>query len=87
MCNRVSEGGAYLDEPCPLSETVETEFIGNFSSVHSIWEILFVGEDKEESIAELVFVKHPLQLLTSLGNTLSIVGIDNENDTLCVLEV
>ena len=48
---------------------------------------MLVGEDKKESIAELIFVEHPLQLLTSFRNTFPIIGIDDENDTLGVLVV
>ena len=50
-------------------------------------QILLVGEDKEKSIAELVLVQHALQLLTSLNNTVAIVGVDDEDDALGVLEV
>jgi hypothetical protein len=50
-------------------------------------KILLVGEDKEDSVAELVLVKHALELLTGLNNTVAIVGVDDEDDTLSVLEV
>ena len=51
------------------------------------WQILLVGEDKEKSITKLVLVEHALQLLTSLDNTVTIIGVDDEDDTLGVLEV
>lgn len=66
---------------------METELIGDLSSIHSVGKILLVGEDEEESIAELIFVEHPLQLLTSFRNTFPIIGIDDENDTLSILEI
>jgi hypothetical protein len=50
-------------------------------------KILLVGEDKEDSIAELVLVEHALELLSGLNNTVAIVGVDDEDDTLSVLEV
>ena len=50
-------------------------------------DILLVGEDEEESVTELVFVEHALKLLAGLDNTVAIVGVDDENDTLGVLEV
>lgn len=50
-------------------------------------KILLVGEDQEESISQLVLVEHALQLLTSLDNTVTIVAVDDEDDTLGVLEV
>lgn len=50
-------------------------------------KILLVGEDKEDSISELILVEHALKLLSGLDNTVAIVGVDNEDDTLGVLEV
>jgi hypothetical protein len=50
-------------------------------------QILLVGEDKEQSITELVLVEHALKLLTGLDDTITIVGVDDKDDTLGVLEV
>jgi hypothetical protein len=50
-------------------------------------QILLVGEDQEESVPQLILVQHSLELLTGLNNTIAIVAVDNEDDTLCVLEV
>lgn len=50
-------------------------------------QILLVGENQEKSITELVLVEHALKLLTRLNNTIAIVAVDDENDTLGVLEV
>ena len=50
-------------------------------------QILLVGEDKEESVPQLVLVQHPLELLAGLNNTVAIVAVDDEDDTLGVLEV
>jgi hypothetical protein len=50
-------------------------------------KILLVGKDQEDGIPELVLVEHALELLTSLDDTVTIVGIDNEDDALGVLEV
>lgn len=66
---------------------MEAKLVGDLSSVHSVRQILLVGEHEEKGITELVFVKHTLKLLTGLGDTLPIVGIDNENDTLGILVV
>jgi len=66
---------------------METKLVGDFGSVHGIGEILLVCEDEKEGISELVLVQHSLKFFASLGYTLSIVGIDDENDTLGVLEV
>jgi len=77
----------HLNVPSSLSEAVEAELISDLGSVHGVRQILLVGEDEEESITKLILIQHPLQLLASLRNTLSIIGVDNENDTLGVLEV
>lgn len=66
---------------------MEPKFVGNLSSIHRVGQILLVGKDKQERITELILVEHALQLLTCLGDTLAIVGVDHENDTLGILEV
>ena len=66
---------------------METKLIGDLRRVHGVGEILLVGEDEEKGITKLVFVEHPLQLLACLRDTFPIVGVDDENDTLSVLEV
>lgn len=50
-------------------------------------QILLVGENKEESIAEFIFVQHALQLFPGLDDTVTIVAVDHEDNTLGVLEV
>lgn len=88
LVKTISGGSASgLDVPCALSQAVQTKLIGDLGGVHCVWQILLVGEDKEKSISELILVQHALQLLAGLNNTIAIVGIDNEDDTLGVLEV
>ncbi len=50
-------------------------------------KILLVSEDEEDSVPQLVLVEHALELLPGLDNTIAIVAIDDEDDTLGVLEV
>lgn len=66
---------------------MQTELVGDLSSIHGIGQILLVGKDEQQSISELVLVEHALQLLASLTNTVTIVAIDDEDDALGVLEV
>lgn len=73
--------------PSALPQAVQSQLVGDLSSVHGVGQILLVGEDQEERIPELVLVKHALQLLACLDNTVTIVGVDDEDDTLGVLEV
>jgi hypothetical protein len=66
---------------------VKTQLVSNLSSVHSVGKILFVCEYEKKGITEFVFIEHTLELLTSFGDTLTIVGIDYEDDSLGILEV
>jgi hypothetical protein len=66
---------------------MKPQFIGDFGSVHGVRKILFVRENEKEGITELIFVEHALELLAGLGNTLTIIGIDYEYDSLSILEV
>lgn len=66
---------------------MQAKLVSDLGSVHGVGQILLVGEDEEESVAELVLVKHALKLLASLDDTVAIVGVDDEDDTLGVLEV
>lgn len=50
-------------------------------------QILFVGKHQEQGVPELILVQHALQLLTGLDNTVAIVAVHHEDDTLGVLEV
>jgi CBS-domain-containing membrane protein len=57
------------------------------SSIISYRKVLLVGKDKEKSVAQLILVEHALKFLTSLDNTVSVVGVDNKDDTLGILKV
>ena len=50
-------------------------------------KILFVGENQEQSIPQFIFIQHTLQFLTSLDDTVTIIAVNDEDDTLSVLEV
>ena len=50
-------------------------------------QILLVGKDKEKGISEFILIQHTLKLLTSFDYTITIVAVDDEDDTLGVLEV
>jgi hypothetical protein len=73
--------------PGALPEGVQAKLVSDLGGVHGVGQILLVGEDKEKSITELVLVEHALELLTGLDNTVAIVGVDDEDNTLGVLEV
>jgi len=76
-----------LDVPGTLSQAVEAQLICDFSGVHGIGQILFVGENQKNGVSELILVQHTLQFFSGLDNTVAIVAINDEDDTLGVLEV
>ena len=77
----------FVTYPSPLPQAVQTKLVGDLGGVHGVGQILLVGEDQEESISELVLVEHALQFLAGLDDTVTIVGVNNEDDTLGILEV
>jgi len=84
----VTTGGTCrLDVPVTLAEGVETELVGDLSSIHGVWQILLVCENKEEGITKFIFVQHAMELIACLRDTLPIITIHNKDNTLCVLEV
>jgi len=84
----ISGGSASrLNVPSTLSQAVEAQLVCDLGGVHGIWQILLVGEDQKDGISQLILVQHALQLLSGFNNTITIVAIDNEDDTLGVLEV
>jgi len=66
---------------------VETKLIGDLGDGHGLRKILLVGEDEKDGVAELVLGEHLVELVVGLGDTLTIVGVDHEDETLSVLEV
>lgn len=67
LVETVASGGAGgLDVPVALAQGVEAELVGDLSSVHGVGQILLVGEDEEDGLAELVLVEHAVQLVARL---------------------
>lgn len=88
LVETVTAGGTRgLDEPLSLSQAVQAELVGNLGGVHGVGQILLVSENEQQSIAELILVEHALQFLARFGNSLSVVRVDDEDDTVRVLEV
>lgn len=66
---------------------MQAQLVGDFRSIEGVWKILLVCKDKEEGVAQLVFVQHALELVTGFTDTFAIVGVYDEDDALCVLEI
>lgn len=66
---------------------MQTKFIGDFRRIHGIGKILLISKDQEKGVPKLVFVKHTLEFFTCLRDTFSVVGVDNEDDTLSILKI
>lgn len=66
---------------------MQAQLLGDLGGVHGVWQVLLVGKDQEQGVSQLVLVEHLLQLLSGLGNTVSVIGVNNKDDALGVLEV
>jgi hypothetical protein len=82
-----TRGACALDVPLSVAERVETKFVRDLSNAHGVGQVLFVAEHEEHCVAELILVEHLLELLIGFVDTLPIVGVDHEDQTLCVLEI
>lgn len=58
-------GTARLDVPLSVAETVKAKFISHFGSTHCVGEILLVGKNKQNGLAELVLIEHTVKFITS----------------------
>ena len=76
-----------LDVPRSVSETMKTKPVGKRRDVHSSWEILLVREDEEHRITQFGLARQPLDILAYLGDPVDVVGIDDEDNGLRVLEI
>ena len=80
-------GARRLDVPVALAERVEAELVGDLRGVHRVRQVLLVREDEQHRIAQLILVQHAVQLVARLAHAIAIVGVNDEDDALCVLVV
>lgn len=66
---------------------MQSKLVGHLGRTHGVGEILLVGKDEEDRIAELVLVEHSVQLVPRRVDTVAVVGIDDEDEALRVLVV
>jgi hypothetical protein len=70
-----------------MSKSVQAKLIGHFRRRHGVGQILLVGKDQEDGITKLFFVEHSVQLISGSIDSISVVGIDDEDDAVRVLVV
>ena len=90
LIETVSRGSAArLNVPLTVgrTQTVQSKLVGHLGRTHGVGEILLVGKDEEDRIAELVLVEHSVQLVPRRVDTVAVVGIDDEDEALRVLVV
>jgi len=76
-----------LDIPVSVPQTVQSQLVSDFSSVHRVRQILFVGEDEQDRLTQLVLGQHPHQLVPRLADPFPVVTVHHEDEPLGVLEV
>jgi hypothetical protein len=82
-----SGGAARLDVPLSVAQPMEAQLLSHLSGAHGVGEILLVGEHEEDRVPELILVEHTVQLVTSSVDTITIVGVDHEDQALGVLVI
>lgn len=78
---------ARLDVPSSSTEVVETKLVGHLRCAHRIWQVLLVGENQENRLSQLVLIQHAVQFIASSINTVAIVRVHHEDETLSILVV
>ena len=88
LVQAVARGGAAgLDVPLAVAQAVEAELVGHLGGGHGVGEVLLVGEDEEDGVAQLVLVEHAVHLVARGVHAVTVVGVDHEDEALCVLVV
>jgi hypothetical protein len=68
-------------------QRIQSQLFGQLSCAHRVRQILLVGKHQHYRIAQLVLVQHIVELPFCLNHTLAIVRVDDEDESLRVLEV
>jgi len=78
-------GCLYL--PGPIAKHGEAERLRNLRHSHCVWEVHFVGVDKEGHSVHRFVLENEIQRLGTLGNAVGVVAVDNIDEALGVLKV
>merc|ERR1711920_928185 len=82
-----TDGTSALDEPSAATDGMKSKFVSDLWAGHSTGKVLLVGKDKEYCVFQLLLGQHLMKLLTVLINSLTIVAVDDKDQTLSVLVV
>lgn len=70
-----------------ITNIVQSKLVRQFSGVHRIWQILFVGVDEYRGISEFFVLEKSMKLIARLQYSFSIARVDDEYDAMCVLVI
>ena len=65
-----------------MCASVAKKTTGDFCGIHGIGKILFVGKNEKDCVSELVLVQHPVEFFSSFADSLSVIAVDHEDQTL-----
>ena len=63
---------------------MQTKLVSDLGAGECAWQVLLVGEDEKDGVAELFLGEHLMELLAVLFDSLSIVGVNDEDEALRV---
>ena len=73
-----------MDVPRLSADGVQTKLVSHLWSCHGTLDVLFVCVNEDNCVLQLFVVYHFVQLLSSVIDSVSVVGINNEDDALGV---
>jgi hypothetical protein len=66
LIQTITRGGtARLDVPLSVAKSMQAKFISHFCGAHGVREILLVGENKQDGLAELILIEHTVKFIAS----------------------
>lgn len=73
-----------MDVPFSVADAVEAELVCDFGDGHGVGKVLLVCKDEEDGITKLVLVEHAVEFVVGIGNAVTIVRVDDEDQPLRV---
>lgn len=69
-----------LDVPLAVLDIAQVQLFRNLANTHGIRKVLLVRIHKQHGITQLVLIEHPLQLISSIINAVTIIRINDKDD-------